>query len=272
MFSLVIDDGVLREMAREIAAVDGIRAVALGGSRARGTQRVDSDYDLGLSYDDTLDHAALSQLASRWSDTEVELARPGGWGPWVDAGAWLSVRGAAVDWILRDVARVQEQCDRAVRGEFAFHPQPGHPLGFLDVAYAAEVATCVPLVDDDGLLGDLKARLVPYPAPLRDSMIAALWQVDFLLDAAVKGAKTADASYVALCASTASMLVAHAWHAAAGAWVVNEKGLVPGVERLPLDSGGFATHVAEALATLGTTEVQLRRAIDAVRDAPRPNA
>jgi hypothetical protein len=33
--------------------------------------------------------------------------------------------------------RVEEQCERAARGELAFHVQPGHPLGFLDVSTPA---------------------------------------------------------------------------------------------------------------------------------------
>ncbi|MGC4867075.1 nucleotidyltransferase domain-containing protein [Micromonospora sp. DT53] len=33
-----------------LCAVDGVVAVALGGSRARGEHRPDSDWDLGLYY------------------------------------------------------------------------------------------------------------------------------------------------------------------------------------------------------------------------------
>ncbi|MDA8440729.1 MAG: hypothetical protein M0Z51_17980, partial [Propionibacterium sp.] len=50
---------------------------------------------------------------------DVSVEGPGGWGPWVDGGAWLDVGGTAVDWIIRDVDRVRRQRERAVRGEFA---------------------------------------------------------------------------------------------------------------------------------------------------------
>lgn len=40
----------IADMAARLTAVPGIRAVALGGSRARGTHRPDSDWDLGLYY------------------------------------------------------------------------------------------------------------------------------------------------------------------------------------------------------------------------------
>ncbi|NLP84557.1 nucleotidyltransferase domain-containing protein [Microbacterium sp. CFH 90308] len=258
-------------MAEELVAVRGVRAVALGGSRARGAHRPDSDVDLGVYYDrELLDVDALAVLAHRWVGRRVEIAPPGGWGPWVDGGGWLSVEGTDVDWILRDIGRVREQCHRARAGEFGFFAQPGHPLGFLDVAYAGEVAVAIPLQDPEGLLSELRTLMTPYPAALRAAMFRNLWQVDFLLDGAAKGAKRGDVAYVALCATTAVMFIAHAWHAAAGEWVVNEKGLVPGVARLHVDSRGFSESAADVLADLGRDPADLTRAIDDLRALPRP--
>jgi hypothetical protein len=256
-------------MAEDLCAVQGIRAVALGGSRARGTHRPDSDVDLGLYYDGELDLRALEEAAARWTGSKTSI-RLGDWGAWVDGGAWLDVDGTPVDWILRDLRRVEEQCDRARGGQFSFHPQPGHPLGFLDVSYAGEVATCRPLCDDHDVLAGMQARVTPYPDALRAAMLRELWQVDFLLDGAEKGAKSGDTAYVALSAATAAMLVAHGWHAFSGRWVTNEKGLVPAVARLPVDTHGFSDIVASALGDLGSRPDGLHRAIAAIRSAPRP--
>lgn len=119
---------LVRGLAGRLIEVSGIRAVVLGGSRARGTHRPDSDVDLGLHYDGTPDLEALTGIVrSLPGNEQVEVAGPGGWGPWVDGGAWLRIDGRPVDWILRDVHRVQEQCARALAGEFSFHAQPGHP-------------------------------------------------------------------------------------------------------------------------------------------------
>lgn len=238
----------LDHLAAQLITVPGIRAVVLGGSRARGTHRPDSDVDLGLYYEGELDLGALTDLARSIPGNErVEIAGPGGWGPWVNGGAWLHVDGVAVDWILRDVRRVREQCERARNGSFAFHAHAGHPLGFLDVSYAGEIATCRILEDPDGLVAEAKAQLDPYPPALTTAMIENLWQARFLVDSARKGAAGGDAAYVQLCCSTALMLCAHAWHAAAGVWVTNEKGLVPGVDRLPLETGGFSAAAHQAL-------------------------
>jgi hypothetical protein len=266
----VLDDERLRAMAAELCEVRGVRAVALGGSRARGTHRPDSDVDLGLYVDPDADLDAVAEVASGWTGHPETIAGRGGWGPWVEGGVWLTVDGIPVDLILRDVARVTEQCARATQGEFAFHAQPGHPLGFLDVAYAGEVAGCVPLCDPSGLLAGLAARVTPYPEALRTAFLANLWQVDFLLDGALKGAKGRDVAYVALCATTVTMLLAHGWHAAAGSWVTNEKGLVTGVARLDLDTGGFSDAASAALGAIGTSTAELQATIGAVRALPRP--
>lgn len=249
-----------------------MRAVALGGSRARGTHRPDSDVDLGVYYEGDLDLGALEHLAARWSDAPAPVAAPGAWGPWVNGGAWLTIDGTPVDWILRDVHRVAEQCERARRGEFGFHAQAGHPLGFLDISYAGEAATGIPLRDDSAVLAELAARVSPYPDALRTALIRNLWQVDFLLDGAEKGAKAADVAYVTLCLTTAAMFTAHGWHALAGEWVTNEKALVPGVARLAVDTQGFGDAVASILSRVGRTSSQLHRSIAAMRAAPRPSA
>ncbi|WP_203137269.1 nucleotidyltransferase domain-containing protein [Microbacterium sp. JZ31] len=269
----MIDQRGLQHMAESLAAVPGVVAVTLGGSRARGMHRPDSDFDLGVYYrPGDLDLAALGALAARVTGRAVPVAGPGGWGPWVDGGAWLEVDGTRIDWILRDVARVEEQCERAARGAFAFHPQPGHPFGFLDVSYAGEVATAIPLSDPAGVLEGLTARVTPYPEPLRKAMLDGLWQVDFLLEAARKGAARADTTYVAVCLSHAALLVAHAWHADAGAWVLNEKGLVPGAVRLGATARRFVDVATAVLARPGGTPEELAASIDALRAAPRPTA
>lgn len=268
---VVLDEDRLRSMADELSRVPGVRAVALGGSRARGTHRPDSDIDLGLYVDSDVDRAGIARVASGWTGEPVEVAERGGWGPWVDGGAWLIVDGVPVDLILRDVTRVGEQCARAVRGAFAFHTQPGHPsASSMSPMRARWPPACrFAIRRTPGRSGTERH---PYPAALREAFLTSLWQVDFLLNAAVKGAKAGDVAYVSLCGTTTAMLTAHAWHAAAGNWVTNEKGLVPNVARLPIDSAGFSASAALALGNLGTTPEELLASITRLRELPRPAA
>src|SRR6478735_6184702 len=258
----MITDETLRRMVDELTGVHGVLGVVLGGSRARGDALPTSDVDLGVYYEGTPDTAGLSRLASRWSGRDVTVGEPGSWGPWVDAGGWLEVEGTAVDWILRDVDRVAAQTDRARRGEFAFHAQAGHPLGFLDVSYAGELATGVVLADPSGRLASLRRDVTAYPHALRDAVVGALWEADFLLGAAGKGVARADTTYVALALAQAILLCAHALHADAGRWVTNEKGLVPAMAMLPAAPERFSRDAALALGALGTTEESLAAAIE----------
>lgn len=262
----MIADDRIQAMAESLSRVSGVKAVVLGGSRAKGTHHAGSDVDLGLYYDRRLlDVEELRQLTVLFADAgPVNVSGPGSWGPWVDGGGWLTVDGTAVDWILRDLDRVAQQCRRAEAGEFAFHSQPGHPLGFLDVSYAGELATCLPLADPERILDPLRAALTPYPPALRASMIENLWQAGFYVDAARKGIPKLDVGYIALCCSTALMLCAHAWHASAGSWVTNEKGAIVDVQRLPTDSHDFAARAATALTRLSTDTPQLVAVVDSV--------
>lgn len=131
-----MDDEALREMAKRLVQVDGIVGVVLGGSRARGEHRPDSDFDLGLYYERPLDTEALDRLARKLAGDGAEVTAPGAWGPWVDGGGWLSVDGHAVDWLYRELSRVEVSVGQAQAGRFTFHAQVGHPLGVPDFAYA----------------------------------------------------------------------------------------------------------------------------------------
>lgn len=263
---MVIDGRLLQAMADDLLTVPGVRAVVLGGSRARGSHRPDSDVDLGLYYGKDLDLEALHLRAQVWHEGPARIAGPGAWGPWVDGGAWLTVDGTAVDWILRDVDRLLEQCRRAVAGQFAFHSQPGHPLGFLDVSYAGEAASCRPLGDPDGVIARARALVTPYPPALRRSMVTNLWQADFLATNASKGVARADLAFITISCSSALLICAHAWYASAGVWALNEKGLLPGLERLPVDTQGFAAAARRSLAALDDTPEGMASTISQTQD------
>jgi hypothetical protein len=93
-------------------------------------------------------------------------------------------------------------------------------------------------------------------------LVGALWEADFLLGAAGKGVARADTTYVSLALARALLLCAHAFHADAGRWVTNEKGLVPAVATLPRAPAGFSRDAAQALGSLGATEESLAAAIE----------
>jgi hypothetical protein len=246
----------------QLIEVPGIVAVMLGGSRARGTHTPDSDTDLGLYYRPPLDLAALQRVAG----DNGQVTAPGEWGPWVDGGAWLTVDGAAVDWIYRDLDRVWRSVEDAEAGRYAFHAQTGHPLGVPDFAYAGEVALGQILADPTGELTALQERLSVFPPKLADHLVGGLWEADFLIKVARKAVTRQDVTYVSGCLFRLFGVCAHALHGAAGAWLTNEKGAIAAAAALPGAPPGFRTRVEAVVAGLDPDPVRLTEALDAAAD------
>ncbi|MEU7825893.1 nucleotidyltransferase domain-containing protein [Catellatospora sp. NPDC049133] len=233
------------DLAQRLVAVPGVEAVVLGGSRARGEHRPDSDTDLGLYYRGPLDVDALRALAAEVASAH-DVHRPGDWGPWVDGGGWLTVDGQAVDWIYRDLDRVRAVWDDCREGRYTVERQVGHPLGFYSHAYAGEVALCRVLADPAGELAELRELTLDYPAALGDALVAGLWEAEFSIAGARKVPQ--DRVYVAGCLFRSVGVMAQALHGRAGRWTVNEKGIVASAARLPIAPSGFA-ELAEAAVT-----------------------
>jgi hypothetical protein len=85
-------------LAERLAEVEGVVAVALGGSRAQGTHRPDSDWDFGLYYRGTIDPEAIRALGYPGT-----VLAPGEWAYPMNGGAWLTVEGEKVDLHYRDL-------------------------------------------------------------------------------------------------------------------------------------------------------------------------
>ncbi|MFC0007107.1 nucleotidyltransferase domain-containing protein [Micromonospora siamensis] len=253
------------ELAARICAVDGVVAVALGGSRARGDHRPDSDWDLGLYYRGPLDVAGLRAVAATVADDAVELTEPGGWGPWVDGGGWLRVGGVAVDWIYRDLDRVRRTWADCRAGRYEVGVQPGHPLGFYSHAYAGEVALCRVLADPTGELTALRAETATYPPALAEALRGGGWEAGFLVDNAAKAASAGDSGYVAGCLFRAVGVLVQALHGQAGRWLVNEKGMIASAGWLPGTPPDFASRAQALLGAVGRTPEEQAATVDAAR-------
>ena len=92
----------------------------------------------------------------------------------------------------------------------------------------------------------------------------AWWEAGFSLDNARTAVPRADVTYVAGCLFRAVELCAHAVHAHAGRWLVNEKGAVASAGRLAAAPEDFTRRAQEAMARLGGDRAQLQAAVDVV--------
>jgi predicted nucleotidyltransferase len=256
----------VRAMASHLGEIPGVVGVVLGGSRASGAHRPDSDVDLGLYYRGRLDIAALRALAAHSADEVLDVADVGGWGPWVNGGAWLVVDGVRVDWIYRDLDRVRVAWADARAGRYELGIQAGHPLGFYSHMYAAEMALCRVLFDPTGELGQLRAETQQYPEPLGRALVTAIWETELLLGGMAKYAvSTADAWYAAGGLFRVIGVLAHALHGHHGRWVTHEKRLVAAASLLPAAPRDFAGRVQGILSRLGASGEELGAAIAGVR-------
>ncbi|HEY6497730.1 MAG TPA: nucleotidyltransferase domain-containing protein [Trebonia sp.] len=210
------DDAFLEHVAGRLGGLPGVTAVTLGGSRAEGTNRPDSDWDFSIYYRRHFDPQALRDIG--WPGEVFEV---GGWSPGVfNGGAWLEIDGRRTDVHYRDLDVVDREIAAAQEGRFSIEPLLFHLAGLPSYLVLAELSV------RRVLRGELPSP--GYPAALRRSARETWWgRADITLDyarsyPAPQGRLTQCVGLVAQAAAQA----AHAVLAARGEWVTNEKTLL----------------------------------------------
>jgi predicted nucleotidyltransferase len=211
------DQAFLDATADRLASLPTVRAVALGGSRAQGTHRPDSDWDLAIYYRGPFDPDDLRAVG--W---EGEVSDIGGWGGGVfNGGAWLTIDGRRVDVHYRDLDVVEHELAETEQGRFRVEPLLFHLAGIPTYLIVAELAV------NQVLRGTLP-RPAGYPDELRVTA-AERWHGTARATLgyakachAPRGRLTETAGAIA----TAAAQAAHAVLAARGEWVTNEKRLL----------------------------------------------
>ncbi|MGV9453362.1 nucleotidyltransferase domain-containing protein [Streptomyces sp. NPDC003635] len=228
--------------ADRLAALPTVRAVALGGSRAQGTERPDSDWDLAIYYRGPFNPADLRALG--W---EGEVSEVGGWGGGVfNGGAWLTIDGHRVDVHYRDLDVVEHELTESEQGRYRVEPLLFHLAGIPTYLLVAELAV------NQVLRGELP-RPAGYPETLRRTA-PERWYGTARATLAYaeanhveEGRRTEFAGALAVAAAQTG----HGVLAARGEWVTNEKRLL---ERAGLRG------VDEIVGALGVELGSLRRA------------
>ena len=228
----------------QLAAIPGVVAVTLGGSRATNTAVKGSDWDFGLYYQGSIDPADIVALG--WPG---RVFAPGEWGRIVNGGAWLTVGGTKVDLIYRDLDEVLRWTAAAEDGRFEIDREVGYVAGIATYVLAGELAL------GRVLTGDLPRP--GFPPRLRETAPAAWFRLaaGALHFADVHAGRQ---DRVACLANLCQAVLAGAQGrlAAAGEWVLNEKRLAEraglgGVQnRLEQPERGLNALVSDVRATL----------------------
>jgi predicted nucleotidyltransferase len=251
------DQRLLDRLSTELAKVPGVRAIVLGGSRARGSADARSDYDIGLYYEraQPLDIAALERAIATLDDAgpSASVTAIGGWGPWINGGGWLTVGGPRVDLLYRDLDQVRSVIRDCRAGRVERHYQPGHPHAFVSSIYLGEVAHCQSLFDPAGLMRSLREETLPYPAELADALIRIfLREAQFSLDNARHGRALDDEVYMIGCCFRSVACLCQVLFAINRTYLLNEKGAVAGTSQLAHCPEDFAARAKSSLHDVGS--------------------
>jgi predicted nucleotidyltransferase len=260
---------LVSSLAKRLGAIRGIRAVVLGGSHARGRAEAGSDIDLGLLYSEAAPFLiqGVRELAEVVNDTaQPVVSNFYEWGPWVNGGAWLTIRGQRVDFLYRSIEQLERVIAEAEAGRYELHYAQQPPFGFFSGTYLGEIAVSVPVFDPDGRLDLLKRRVADYPEALRRAVVQDyLWAAEFGLGAfARKFAARSDSYGTAACLTRAANHLVLVLFALNRRYPINDKTVLAEIaefERAPRD---FGPRVQITLARLGATPGELVAAVESI--------
>jgi hypothetical protein len=251
--------------------VNGVKALVLGGSRARGSHTINSDIDIGIYYDPGigLDISGIQQVATSIDDAGRDnLVTPiGGWGPWINGGGWLSVNRYPVDFLYRDLNKVTAVMKQCLSGKITIDYQPGHPHGFINSIYFSEIALCKVLWDPSGIIGEMKTGTVPYPPEIKKAIIEMFsWEAAFALDTGRKGLYKTDLAYIAGCCFRSLSCLNQVLFALNECYWMNEKGAVAIADSFRLAPTRYADKVNTILSLIAEDRDHLVKSLGLLRD------
>lgn len=257
----------IKKIVDSLKRVNGIEAIVLGGSRAKGSFTEKSDIDVGIYYTDSrkLDFESLSRIATELDDAHRSnlITTIGEWGPWINGGGWLHVDGIATDFLLRDYNKVSYVIDDCLNNKITIDYQAGHPHGFVNTIYAAETFYCKVLWDNNDFLKKLKEKITPYPLPIKTGIINKfLWEAGFSCDIATKSIAKEDIVYATGCFYRAVSCLIQVVYALNETYIMNEKGALAGTNTFRIIPRDFKNNVENIFSSLITETDNMKTKID----------
>ncbi len=257
---------LIQNIVSEIKSVSGVKAIVLGGSRARGTHTPSSDIDLGIYYDPSqpMDLVALGNVATQLDDEHrIDVITGfGGWGPWINGGGWLRIQSMPVDLLYKDLDKIRTYIDACLNGKVEIFYQGGHPHGFVTSIYLSEIALCQPLWDPEGIIAGLKEKVYPYPDALQKTIFYSFaWEIDFSVMIARKSIERADVHYAAGSCFRAVMCMLQVLFALNKEYWLNEKGAINITDRFAIKPANFRSRVEEIYKLLDASPEAIEKAV-----------
>jgi len=264
-------EDILKIITRELEGIPGIIGAVLGGSRARDTHHEKSDIDIGIYYDEAegFDVRELNRIATKIDDEHREnlVTGLGEWGPWVNGGGWLVVQGYHVDFILRDIKRVEKVIEECLEGKVYSNYQTGHPHAYLNVMYMGEISVCKILLDPRGRISELKSRTVPYPQALKDTILRYfMFEAGFSLMFAEDNIDKDDIYYVCGHCFRSISCLNQVLFALNEEYCINEKKAVKMVEGFKIKPRDYKKRVDRIFTLLSADSSSARECINMLKE------
>lgn len=259
-------DPILTKITSLLKDVHGVSAIVLGGSWASGTQRADSDIDLGIYYEENnpLDIEGIKKIASELNDLpNPVVTKLGEWGKWVNGGAWLTIRGQRVDLLYRNLDFISSVINDTLSGIKVsdYYQQP--PYGFQSYIYCAEIKICKILFDSNNSISTLKDKLQVYPPALRKTIINEfLWDAQFSLEHAKKSARRGEVYVVTGCLTKIMSDLVQVLYAINDVFFIGDKHLYQDVTTFKNVPVNFLDRLKKILGNPGLDSTQLNYTVD----------
>lgn len=257
------------QIADALATVEGISAIALGGSWARGTAGEASDIDLGIYYRE----AAPFRIGDVRSSA-VRFAAGGDavvsgfyeWGPWVNGGAWVPTRVGRIDLLYRSLDQLRAVIEDAKRGVLHCHYFQQPAYGFYSVIFLADASASIPLHDPAGILPPLAREVSVFPPALARTIVQdQLWGAEFSLGFAAPAAQRGDPYIVAGCVTRVLGYLTQVIYALNETYFPGDKGALERIGTFPLRPEGYVDRVHDLLASTGRGPGSLTATVGALR-------
>jgi predicted nucleotidyltransferase len=240
----VTDDDFIETVVAACRRLPNAVAVNLGGSRARGDFRPDSDWDFAVYYRGEIDPGPFEELG--WPG---RVFYPFEWGQVMYGGAVFDLDGRHFDIHFRNLDVVEHWTREANEGRFDVHILGFHLAGIPTYMLPGELAT------SRNLWGYLARP--DYPDALRKSA-PPIWlgRANRELDYAAHWAISANPISCAGALAKVLLQGAHARLADRGVWALNEKRMIQWAD---------LTNRYGRFSSLGSSEEDLNVAIHDVR-------
>jgi predicted nucleotidyltransferase len=246
----MMDDEFIETVVSACRQLPNAEAVNLGGSRARGDFRPDSDWDFAVYYRGEIDPRPLEDLG--WPG---QVFRPFEWGQVMYGGAVFDLDGRHFDIHYRNLDVVEHWTREAREGRFEVHILGFHLAGIPTYMLTGELA------GSQTLWGDLPRP--DYPEALRISA-PPFWLGRAKRELEYASYWVNSESPIGCAGALAKVVLqaAHARLAHRGIWALNEKRMVQWSDLTKL-YGGFAS-LGSSKADLSVMVRRVRESVDEI--------